>query len=84
MGESFIVERIEDWEDKLFKYIKLVYLLLMGRVCLRLFLKSNDEVKVKEDVDLLMEELVEKLKDIVIGFEEEIMVVDRIGFLLIK
>lgn len=84
LGESSIAERIEDWEDKLPKHIKLAYLPSMGRVRLRLSSKSNDEVKVKEDVDLLMDELVEKLKDIAIGFEEETSVVDRIGSLLIK
>ena len=84
MGESAIAERIEEWEDGLPKHIKLAYLPSMGRVRLRLSSKSNDEVKVKEDVDILMDELVEKLKDIAIGFEEETSVVDRIGSLLIK
>ncbi|MAL60378.1 MAG: damage-inducible protein CinA [Flavobacteriaceae bacterium] len=84
LGESAIAERIEEWEDGLPKHIKLAYLPSMGRVRLRLSSKSNDEVKVKEDVDILMDELVEKLKDIAIGFEEETSVVDRIGSLLIK
>lgn len=84
LGESAIAERIEEWENHLPKHIKLAYLPSMGRVRLRLSSKSNDEVKVKEDVDLLMDELVEKLKDIAIGFEEETSVVDRIGSLLIK
>ena len=61
LGESAIAERIEEWEDGLPKHIKLAYLPSMGRVRLRLSSKSNDEVKVKEDVDILMDELVEKL-----------------------
>lgn len=84
LGESAIAERIEEWEDGLPKHIKLAYLPSMGRVRLRLSSKSNDEVRVKEDVDILMDELVERLKDIAIGFEEETSVVDRIGSLLIK
>jgi nicotinamide-nucleotide amidase len=82
LGESSIAERIEDWENNLPKHIKLAYLPSLGRVRLRLSSKSNNEIKVKEDVDVLMEELSKKLDDIAIGFEDETSVVDRIGRIL--
>ncbi|MEZ4859039.1 MAG: competence/damage-inducible protein A [Flavobacteriaceae bacterium] len=82
MGESAIAERIADWEYTLPRHIKLAYLPSLGRVRLRLSSKSTDEVKVKEDVDILMEELSSMLQDIAIGFEDETSVVDKIGKIL--
>ncbi len=83
-GESMIAERIEDWAERLPDHIKLAYLPSLGRVRLRLSSKGPDENQLKSEVDALMEELSEMLKDIAVGYESETSIDRRIGELLIE
>mgnify|MGYP002795193650 CR=1 FL=1 len=51
LGESSIAERLEDWENKLPKTIKLAYLPKLGSVRLRLSGKGENEKELKEGIE---------------------------------
>jgi len=84
MGESEIVKRIYKWEESLPKGIKLAYLPSMGRVRMRLSSKGMDKETVVKNLDHEMKSLHELLDDIVIGYEEDTSIVQRIFDLFIQ
>jgi len=65
LGESAIAARIEDWENKLPKHIKLAYLPSFGTVRLRLSGKGKDEAILKSSIDQEFEKIFPILKDII-------------------
>lgn len=84
LGESTIANRIEAWENKLPKEIKLAYLPSLGRVRLRLSSKGKDENMLKKEVDMQMALLEEQLSDIAVGYEENTSIEELIGKLLVE
>ncbi|MCE2611510.1 competence/damage-inducible protein A [Flavobacteriaceae bacterium D16] len=70
LGESAIVERIEDWENALPQFIKLAYLPNLGKVRLRLTAKGSDKEKITEAVDTAIQALYGIIGDIIYGEEE--------------
>ncbi|RFN57604.1 competence/damage-inducible protein A [Marixanthomonas ophiurae] len=84
LGESAVAERIEDWENKLPKDIKLAYLPSLGRVRLRLSSKGKDKKALQKAVDEQMEKLNTLLEDIAVGFENETSIVERVASLLLQ
>ena len=78
-GESEIVKIIHQWADALPNNIKLAYLPSLGRVRLRLSSKGFGELKIKKEVDKLMDQLHELLNDIAVGYENETNLVDQIA-----
>lgn len=58
IGESWLSEKIKDWEDNLPAHIRLAYLPSLGQVKLRLTAVGEDRDQLKADV----EEQIEKLK----------------------
>jgi nicotinamide-nucleotide amidase len=51
MGESFIAEKIKDWEEKLPKHLKLAYLPHYGMVRLRLTATGDDKNKLERELE---------------------------------
>jgi nicotinamide-nucleotide amidase len=79
-GESFIAERLQEWEEQLPHPYKLAYLPSFGMVRLRLtgiVTNENDT----HTIDLLFSELKEKVKDILV-LEEDIKIEERVGQIL--
>tara|TARA_R110002072_G_scaffold1587_1_gene13333 strand:- start:130532 stop:131779 length:1248 start_codon:yes stop_codon:yes gene_type:complete len=81
-GESIIAQRISHWEDALPSHIKLAFLPSLGRVRLRLSSKGINENELHREVDAQMQELLDILEDIAVGFEDEHTIEERIGILL--
>ncbi len=79
MGKSEIIKVIYEWETQLPKTIKLAYLPSIGRVRLRLSSKGPVKEKVIELVDQEMKTLHGLLNDIVIGYEEDTTIIQRIA-----
>jgi nicotinamide-nucleotide amidase len=71
LGESFLADKIKDWEDSLAaKQIKLAYLPSPGMVKLRLTAKGTDKQKLKSTVDAEVDELYKLLNENIYGEEE--------------
>lgn len=71
MGESAIANKIETWQEKLPKYIKLAYLPNLGKVRLRLTAKGMDKTLLENEVQRQIQKLHEIIGDIIYGLEEE-------------
>lgn len=71
VGESFLAEKIENWEDNLPKHIKLAYLPSFGQVRLRLTAVGNDEEQLKKDVDVEIEKVLPLIGSAVFGFDSD-------------
>lgn len=84
LGESNLAARIEKWEDKLPKFIKLAYLPSLGRVRLRLSAKSDDKVLVETEMQKQVALLLAQIQDIFVGFEEDESLEAIIGHQLTK
>jgi nicotinamide-nucleotide amidase len=80
VGESFIAERLQDWEEELPHPFKLAYLPSFGMVRLRLTGIVNSE-KEMDMIDILFTELKEKVRDVLI-LEEDIKLEERVGQIL--
>ncbi|MBI1288334.1 MAG: competence/damage-inducible protein A [Flavobacteriales bacterium] len=71
MGESWLSERIANWEDALPKGIKLAYLPSPGRVRLRLTAIGNDEHSVSETLEAEVLKLLTLIPELVYGFDDD-------------
>lgn len=83
LGESTLAERIEVWEDRLPKFIKLAYLPNLGRVRLRLTGKLTDKDKLLNEIDNQIKILLPQIEDIFVGYEDDETIESLIGKLLI-
>ena len=83
MGESTIADLIADVENELPEHIKLAYLPSLGRVRLRLSGKSTNEIVLREEVNLQMTLIHTIVEEIVVGYEDETTITQRIGQLLV-
>lgn len=70
-GESYVAERIENWENQLPDFIKLAYLPSPGRVRLRLTARGTDKQLLEEAIVANVNSLDAIIHDIIVGFEEE-------------
>ena len=84
LGESAIAERLDAWEDRLPKTIKLAYLPNLGKVRLRLTAKGFDKKVLKNEMLRVEKELIHFIDDIFVGFEGEESIETLIGKLLIE
>lgn len=57
VGESFLADKIKDWEDALPDFMSLAYLSQYGMVCLRLDARHHDEKFLQENLDNQIEKL---------------------------
>ncbi len=71
LGESFLAEKIEKWEDGLInKNIKLAYLPQPGIVRLRLSAYGNNIEELKHNIEIEIEKLKEYISENIYGYEE--------------
>jgi nicotinamide-nucleotide amidase len=70
-GESFIAERIKDFETSLPAHIKLAYLPAYGMVRLRMTSKGPDKNKVEAELLPYFNQLKELVKDVMVADEDE-------------
>jgi nicotinamide-nucleotide amidase len=71
IGESYLAEKIEAWENSLAeKNIKLAYLPSVGAVRLRLSGFGKNKAETKKNVEAKVEEVLPLIKKYVYGFEE--------------
>jgi len=82
-GESFLAERIKDWEEALPAHIKLAYLPNYGMVKLRLTSHGADGAALEHELDTLFLALQEQVKDIMIT-NEDLPLEKALGDLLVK
>ncbi len=71
LGESFLAEKIADWEDNLPKNIKLAYLPSFGQVRLRLTGFGEDENILREQVEAESAKLIPQISKYVYSQEDE-------------
>ena len=71
VGESFIAEKIQNWEEALPEAVKLAYLPNYGMVRLRLTTQTNEKEKAEQELDRLFVELQELVKEWLIIDKEE-------------
>ncbi|RFM27884.1 CinA family nicotinamide mononucleotide deamidase-related protein [Deminuibacter soli] len=70
IGESFLAERIKDFEEALPAHVKLAYLPGYGMVRLRLTARGNDPVSLKNEIDHLHRELQLLVADVMVVNED--------------
>lgn len=71
IGESFLAERIEAWEDALPESIKLAYLPSFGGVKLRLTTTGNDEATLDHQLADQVEKVLPLIEKNVFGFDDD-------------
>ena len=70
IGESFLAEKIADFEDQLPPHIRLAYLPAAGSVRLRLS-GWGEETFIRNEMSRLVADLQERVKEYLYGFDEE-------------
>lgn len=71
IGESFLAEKIKDWEDSLPPHIKLAYLPGLGDVKLRLTAIGDNSVEIEKEIDELVSSLQERAGQFIYGYGED-------------
>jgi nicotinamide-nucleotide amidase len=71
LGESFLAEKIEQWEDNLPSHIKLAYLPNFGQVKLRLTGIGTNRANLKEEIELEVDKLVPLIEQYIYSRENE-------------
>jgi len=83
LGESFLAERIIDWENGLPKHIKLAYLPQPGIVRLRLTTKGADEAKLHTEIKNLITNLHTYIDELIFGYDD-ITMEEVVGKILLE
>jgi len=83
MGESFVAERLVDFEAKLPPHIKLAYLPSYSLLKLRLTAQGKDKVSTATELSLYFTELKERLQDIYVT-DQDISIGEVLGQVLLK
>ena len=83
IGESYIADRIKDFEAKLPSHIKLAYLPNFGMVRLRLTAIGKNAAEITSEVEKLFVTLQSKLQDVMV-INEDKSLEEAIGILLAK
>lgn len=71
IGESFLAERIEWWENELPKHIRLAYLPSFSGVKLRLTGTGNDEVVLKVEIAREVARIIPEIEEFVFGYDND-------------
>ena len=71
IGESFLADKIADWEDALPQHIKLAYLPEAGKVRLRLSAYGSDNAVLEHEVASQIEQLKEIIGEYIYGYDDE-------------
>lgn len=83
IGESFLADRIKDFEAALPEHIKLAYLPYFGLVRLRLTATGDNKSEITAEVNKMFEQLQSQLQDVMVINEDKTME-EAIGMLLAK
>lgn len=83
MGESWLSERIADWEDDLPDHIKLAYLPSPGRVRLRLSAVGENRDKLNAALQEQVDRLEQVIPELIFGFDTDTLE-EVVGKLLIE
>jgi len=73
LGESFLAERIEAWEDALPPHIRLAYLPSFGQVKLRLTATGKDKETLKAENQAQVNQVLPLIQDYVFGYDDDEM-----------
>ena len=73
IGESFLAERIEAWEDALPPHIRLAYLPSFGQVKLRLTATGTDAEQLKAENQAQVDKILPLIQEFVFGFDDDEM-----------
>lgn len=73
IGESFLAERIEAWEDALPPHIRLAYLPSFGQVKLRLTATGTDAEQLKAENQAQVDKVLPLIQEFVFGFDNDEM-----------
>lgn len=84
LGESFLAEKIKDWENNLPKHIKLAYLPSLGIVKLRLTAIFENEKVAQQDIEKQVLALEKLISPYIFGYDENSKLQQVIGQLLQK
>lgn len=71
IGESWLAEKIEEWENNLPPQVKLAYLPTFGDLKLRLTSIGTDRDEIKNQVDELIQTLLPLVQKYVYGYDDE-------------
>ncbi|WP_128543480.1 competence/damage-inducible protein A [Larkinella soli] len=71
IGESFLAEKIETWEDALPEHIRLAYLPHFGQVRLRLTATGTETVRLNEEIREQIDKILPTIRPYVFGYDEE-------------
>jgi len=71
IGESWLADKIKEWENQLPKHIRLAYLPSLGQVKLRLTGFGNDLDKIKQEVESQIQTILPTIDKYVFGYDEE-------------
>jgi len=71
LGESFLAERISDWEKSLPSHIRLAYLPNLGEVRLRLTCVGESKVQLEQEANALIDHLKELIGKHIYGYGED-------------
>lgn len=71
IGESWLAEKIEDWENNLPPQVKLAYLPTFGDLKLRLTSVGTDLDEIKKQVDQLIQTLLPLVQKYVYGYDDD-------------
>lgn len=83
IGESFLAEKIKDWEDNLPAHVALAYLPSIGHVKLRLTAVGENREILKRDVQLLIDQLMPLAEKYIYGYDDTSLE-EAIGQMLIE
>jgi nicotinamide-nucleotide amidase len=71
MGESFLADKIADWENALPAHFKLAYLPSPGRVRLRISARGTDERQLQQELDEQIEKLKNYIGYLIYGYDDD-------------
>ncbi|PIQ47654.1 MAG: competence/damage-inducible protein A [Cytophagales bacterium CG12_big_fil_rev_8_21_14_0_65_40_12] len=83
IGESFLADKIKDWEDSLPSHVALAYLPSIGHVKLRLTAVSDNREILKQDVQLLIDQLMPLAEKYIYGYDNTSLE-EAVGQMLIE
>ena len=83
LPESFLAEKIEDWENSLPRHLHLAYLPQPGIVRLRLSAKGFDGDKLGDEIDRQIDKLKTYIQDSIYGYDD-VSLEEVIGNLLVQ
>ncbi len=83
LPESFLAEKIEDWENNLPRHLHLAYLPQPGIVRLRLSAKGSDGNKLRDEIERQVDKLKTYIPDSIYGYDD-VSLEEVIGGLLVQ